>query len=199
MSALARTLKGEFRDKETRHVYCDEFLNASIATQIKVLREQRHLTQSQLAEMAGLAQRRIAALEDVNYSSWTINVLRRLAEALDLALTIQFESFGEKLTAIEEFGRESLERPSFDNDPVFKAATTSAFMPSKEVQKALTGNGANNEGLGLGANSTNMIEGLANRQKATEQRDSVSLRRIEPPLRSPGNLSLSRSEQKIWF
>lgn len=120
MSELTDTLREEFKDKETRHIYCDEFLNSSIATQIKVLREQRGLTQRELAERADMRQERISVLEDVNYSAWTINVLRRLAEAFDLTLTVKFESFGEKLFAIEDMSRETLEKPSFDEDPVFQ-------------------------------------------------------------------------------
>lgn len=124
MSELTETLREEFKDKETRHIYSDEFLNSSIATQIKVLREQRGLTQRELAERAGMRQERISVLEDVNYSSWTINVLRRLAEAFDLTLTVKFESFGEKLFAIEDMSRETLEKPSFDEDPVFQDTVT---------------------------------------------------------------------------
>ncbi|MGA9994835.1 MAG: helix-turn-helix transcriptional regulator [Pyrinomonadaceae bacterium] len=140
MSELTETLRKEFKDKETRQVYCDEFLNSSIATQIKVLREQRGLTQKELAEQADMRQERISVLEDVNYSSWTINVLRRLAEAFDLTLTVKFESFGEKLFAIEDMSRETLEKPSFDEDPVFQETqdinTTwfVAFDPDKEAE-----------------------------------------------------------------
>ena len=126
MNELLEQLKTEWTDKETRQVYCDEFLNASIATQIKVLREQRGLTQAQLAALAGMMQPRIAALEDVNYSSWTVNVLRRLAEAFDLALTLEFDSFGEKLRDIESFSGETLQRPSFEQDPVFQVGAFSA-------------------------------------------------------------------------
>ena len=133
MKELIKRLKEEFKDKETRHVYCDEFLNASIATQIKVLREQRNWTQSQLAERTGMKQSRIVVLEDVNYSSWNINVLRRLAEAYDLTLTIKFESFGEKLAAIESFSKEALEKPSFDDDPIFQDA---GFIANEKVPLA---------------------------------------------------------------
>ena len=41
MSELVEKLRDEFRDKEYRHAYADECLNTMIATQIKVLREQR--------------------------------------------------------------------------------------------------------------------------------------------------------------
>jgi transcriptional regulator with XRE-family HTH domain len=119
MNELIDKLREEFKDKETRRIYVDDFLNTYIATQIKVLREQRELTQDQLAGLANMRQERISVLEDVDYSSWTINVLRRLAEAFDLRLSVKFESFGSFLNEFETFGRSALERPSFEDDPVF--------------------------------------------------------------------------------
>jgi transcriptional regulator with XRE-family HTH domain len=123
MSELFEKLREEFKDKETRRIYVDDFLNTSIATQIKVLREQRGLTQAQLAELAGMRQERISVLEDIDYSAWTINVLRRLAEAFDLRLSVKFESFGSFLYEFESFSRGTLERPSFEDDAVFHGAT----------------------------------------------------------------------------
>jgi transcriptional regulator with XRE-family HTH domain len=132
MSELTEKFKEEFKDKETRRVYVDDFLNTVIATQIKVLREQRCLTQAQLAELADMRQERISVLEDVDYSSWTINVLRRLAEAFDLRLSVKFESFGSFLHEFDTFGRKALEKPSFDDDPAFQnvaagVSTTTAY------------------------------------------------------------------------
>lgn len=126
MNELTKKFREEFKDKETRRIYVDDFLNASIATQIKVLREQRGLTQAQLAELAEMRQERISVLEDVDYSSWTINVLRRIAEALDLRLSVKFESFGSFLHEFETFGRKSLERASFDDDPTFQPSPTTS-------------------------------------------------------------------------
>lgn len=40
MNGLVKNLKHEFADEEYRHSYAESFLNSSIATQIKVLREQ---------------------------------------------------------------------------------------------------------------------------------------------------------------
>ncbi len=121
MSDLTKILKKEFRDKEYRHAYVDEFLNVSIATQIKVLREQRKWTQTELAELVAppMKQTRISIMENVNYSSWSINTLRKLAEAFDLTLRVSFEGFGERLKDIERIKREALERPSFEDDPAF--------------------------------------------------------------------------------
>ena len=49
MNGLVKNLKHEFADEEYRHSYAESFLNSSIATQIKVLREQRKWRQADLA------------------------------------------------------------------------------------------------------------------------------------------------------
>jgi len=56
MSPWAEQLKKLFKDKEYRHGYVDDFLNTSIATQIKVLRERRDWSQEELADKAGMKQ-----------------------------------------------------------------------------------------------------------------------------------------------
>ena len=56
-----------------------------VATQIKVLREQRVMTQAALAEKADMRQPRLSVMEDAGYSNWSINTLKRLARAFDLA------------------------------------------------------------------------------------------------------------------
>lgn len=123
ISDLADKLKKAFKSKEYRHAYADEFLNTSIATQIKALREQeqRKWTQAELGSRVNppMKQTRISVMENVNYSSWSINTLRKLAEAFDLRLRVSFESFGSLVEEIEQFNRKALERPSFDDDPVF--------------------------------------------------------------------------------
>lgn len=120
---LVDKLKNAFKSKEYRHAYADEFLNTSIATQIKVLREQqqRKWTQAELGNRVNplMRQTRISVMENVNYSSWSINTLRKLAEAFDLRLRVSFESFGSLVEEIEQFNRTALERDSFENDPVF--------------------------------------------------------------------------------
>lgn len=119
MSELTKNWIREFQDKETRHIYAENFLNTYIATQLKVLREDREWTQQHLAEETGMKQERISVLEDVNYDSWTIKTLKRFAKAFDLRLSIKFESFGSFLTDYDNFNREYLKRPSFDKDPAF--------------------------------------------------------------------------------
>lgn len=120
MNNSANPLREAFKDKDYRHGYVDEFLNASIATQIKVLREQHGWSQKELGEHADkMLQPRISVMENVNYSSWSIKILRKIAEAFDLTLRVSFESFGTRAGDIEKFSRKNLERLSFEEDPYF--------------------------------------------------------------------------------
>ncbi|HLM83429.1 MAG TPA: helix-turn-helix domain-containing protein [Terriglobales bacterium] len=121
MSELVDKLRGEFQDEEYRHAYADECLNTMIATQIKVLREQRDMTQKSLAMKTGMLQPRLSVLEDASYSSWSISSLRRLARAFDLTLKVSFESFTSFILDFESMGRAALERVSFTDDPLFKS------------------------------------------------------------------------------
>ena len=120
LNEIKTSLLEEFHDPEYREVYTDEFLNSKIATQIKVLREQRKWTQEELGDRAEMKQERIAVLENVNYESWTLSVLRRFAKAFDLRLDVEFKEFGSFFEDFANFGRESLERDSFDEDRVFQ-------------------------------------------------------------------------------
>lgn len=120
MSELVERLKKELQNEDYRYAYDEEFSNARIATQLKILREQQELKQSELADLAGMKQSRISELENVNYNSWSISTLRRLARALGVRLSFAFEGWGELLPEAESFGRKALERPRFEKDPAFQ-------------------------------------------------------------------------------
>lgn len=116
MSELANELKEAYKDKEFAHASVQEFLNIYIATQIKVLREQRGWTQKELADKVGMKQSRISVLENVNYSRWSIATLEKLAEAFDVAIDFSFEGFTKKIYDIDNFSRESLMRARREDD-----------------------------------------------------------------------------------
>jgi transcriptional regulator with XRE-family HTH domain len=106
-------------DPETRQEYAASLLYAHIALQIKTLRQQRGWSQAKLAQLAGKHQSQISEMESIDFSSWKISTLMKLAEAFDLALTVSFESFGTFLDEAASLGRDALERPSFADDPAF--------------------------------------------------------------------------------
>lgn len=105
-------LKARFKDAAYAHAYMETFFNAAIATQIKVLREQRGLTQGELAELTSMKQARISVLENVDYGTWNVKTLRRLAEAFDVVLKVSFESFGQAIEEVGSFSRETLQKPT---------------------------------------------------------------------------------------
>lgn len=112
MSDSRKELFEEFEDAETAYGYLEEFQNIYIASQIKALRKQRGWTQEQLGSKAGMKQTRIHKLEDVNYDSWSIKTLRRLAEAFDVGLRVSFESVGTMINDIVNMDEQSLRRTS---------------------------------------------------------------------------------------
>jgi transcriptional regulator with XRE-family HTH domain len=122
MSELVDKLRSEFQNEDYRHSYAEECVNTMIATQIKVLREERTLTQSSLAQKAEMAQPRLSVMESADYSNWSVNTLKRLARAFDLALSVKFEAFSEVILDFEEMSKDTLSRPSFKDDPMFRSA-----------------------------------------------------------------------------
>ena len=107
---LKSKLRERFKDAEYAHSYMETFINAAIATQIKVLREQRGLTQGELAELTSMKQERISVLENVDYGTWNVKTLRRLAEAFDVVLKVSFETFSQAIEGVDSFSREALQR-----------------------------------------------------------------------------------------
>ena len=120
MNELLAVLKKEFEDEEYRCGYAESFLSSLIATQMRVLRQQRGFSQKRLAELMGTKQPAISRLEDVNYSTWRVATLKKIARALGVRLKISFETFGDLLHEDIGFTRESLQRPDFKDDPAFK-------------------------------------------------------------------------------
>ena len=116
MSELVERLTQEFADKDYAHAYMEAHASSRIATQIKVLREQRNLTQAQLATLSGMMQERISTIEDVDYDAWTIKTLRKLARAFDTHVQISFVSFSEGILDVANLNRKRLEVESREAD-----------------------------------------------------------------------------------
>lgn len=116
MSELAQKITEEFSNKNYAYGYMESHVDAAIAAQIKTLREQRGLTQAQLAELAGMKQERVCALEDVDYSAWTVKTLRKLAKAFDVHLQVRFAPFSKGILDVVNLSKESLKVTPRDED-----------------------------------------------------------------------------------
>lgn len=112
-------LKKKMSDREYRRAFAEGFLDDSLALQIRTLREKRQLSQDDLAERTGMKQATISRIENSEYGRWTISTLKRLARALDLPLSVRFQSWGELLDDASHFTPECLSIPGFERDPAF--------------------------------------------------------------------------------
>lgn len=116
-------------DLDYRSAVNRAFSEVRIAKQLKVLRETRDvpLTQVQLANKAEMKQSRISELEGMNYSSWSISTLERLAKALGVGFKYSFVGWGELVPEIVGgLSREALFVPSFENDSAFRGGAAQA-------------------------------------------------------------------------
>jgi len=117
MSGISKALRSELRDPEYSEGYAESFLNSYIATQIKVIREQRKLTQADVAKEMGTTQTAISRIENVNYPAWNIKTLKKLARAFHVRLRVSFETYGTLPWEVDHFTREALQRAPREEDP----------------------------------------------------------------------------------
>jgi HTH-type transcriptional regulator/antitoxin HipB len=123
MSASRNNPIEEFKDKDYRESYAEDFLHTSIAMQVRTVREQRGMTQQELADEIETKQTAISRIENVNNRSRNLRTLVKVAFALGCRLRVSLETFG-SLVSDEgpRFSRETMQRPDFGHDPVFAPA-----------------------------------------------------------------------------
>jgi DNA-binding transcriptional regulator YiaG len=80
VNELVEGLKQTLKDEDSRYVYADTAVNALVSAQIKALREDRKLSQKELAELVGTKQSGISRLEKADYATWKIGRFGNSAE-----------------------------------------------------------------------------------------------------------------------
>jgi transcriptional regulator with XRE-family HTH domain len=111
-----RKIWDRFHDKEYREEYLAAKISGGLAAQIFSLREQRGWTQYDLAAKANMKQPRISKLEE-SCENVSVNTLKKLASAFDVALSVEFVSFGK---IVEHIISQRIDKPipSFSNDVI---------------------------------------------------------------------------------
>jgi transcriptional regulator with XRE-family HTH domain len=122
MNDLVNDLEGLFQDEEARYAYAESFSNANIAAQIKLLRENAAMNQGQLAQAMGTKQSGVSRLENVNYSAWKIETLRKIARVFGVRLKVSFEEFGTIIDEVQGFTKRNLLPRRFEDDPAFNGS-----------------------------------------------------------------------------
>jgi transcriptional regulator with XRE-family HTH domain len=125
MSLLSRAglLSRIRRSKEARARLVASNLDKGIAFQIHATRDKRDWSQAELAAAAGMGQNNVSRLESPDYGRYTISSLKRIAQALDVALVVRFVPYSQYIdwlsgTPFPDFGLrpESLAVPSFEDE-----------------------------------------------------------------------------------
>ena len=83
------------RGKKTRSQLVASNLSEGVAFQIRATRDRRGMTQIDLAREAGMTQNNLSRLESPDYGKHTITSLKRIADALDVALVVRFVPFSQ--------------------------------------------------------------------------------------------------------
>ncbi len=124
MNELLENLIEDFQNEEARYAYSESVANAYVSEQIKRLREDRGLSQEELAELVGTKQSGISRLQSKDYSAWKVETLRKLAKAFGVRLRISFEEFGTITNDIAGFNEGNLVPRKFADDPIFNPPAT---------------------------------------------------------------------------
>ncbi|WP_213761800.1 helix-turn-helix transcriptional regulator [Caballeronia sp. dw_19] len=96
-------------DHEFGHAYLEEQANLRIAAQVRALRLARNWTQEQLAENSGMKQARVSKIESADFESVTLTTLRKLSEAFDVHLKVEFADVASALLDLSNLSKSRLE------------------------------------------------------------------------------------------
>jgi transcriptional regulator with XRE-family HTH domain len=132
-SVKRQLLEGFRTSKEYRHAFVEEKVRTGIAAQIKAIREQRRMTQPQLAGEMERSQSWVSRLEDPNQPPPTISTLLQVAMAFDVDLDIRFDSFSELLDRLGRMGPDSFEVPAFEEDPGLQTDTSGSDTDVSDI------------------------------------------------------------------
>ncbi len=124
LSKAGRTTAARIRrNKEARRRLVSSNVDKGIAFQIRATRESRGWSQTDLADKAEMAQNNISRLESPDYGKQTISSLKRIANALDVALVVRLVPFGQYIDWLSETPHldlglrpDALAVPSFEDE-----------------------------------------------------------------------------------
>jgi transcriptional regulator with XRE-family HTH domain len=121
------------QDKEYREEYSSD-VGTGLAFQIRLLRERNGWTQERLAQLTDKRQETISQWENPNYGSYTLNSLKSLAVAFDIALLVKFVPFSELVEWNASLTPERLAPPSFTEENATRRVTS---RPSPKLVMAV--------------------------------------------------------------
>ena len=125
-------LLNSLENEEYRREYAAD-VGTGLAFQIHLLREKRKWTQEDLATRMGKRQETISQWENPTYGRYTLNTLKELAAAFDVALTVRFIPFSELVDWSVNLDPERLAPKSFEEERRAEKETVSRMSTSDVV------------------------------------------------------------------
>ena len=83
-------LREDMKDPEFKKHYQEERQALKLAIKIAELRDQKGLSQQELAKLMGTSQQAISRIESGEYEGFTLKTLEKIAEATGMRIKIEF-------------------------------------------------------------------------------------------------------------
>jgi len=83
-------LREDIKDPEFKKYYQEERQALKLAMKIAELRDQKGLSQQELAKLMGTSQQAISRIESGAYEGFTLKTLEKIAEATGMRVKIEF-------------------------------------------------------------------------------------------------------------
>lgn len=125
-------LRKRLTNKKHRDAFVSACVDQTIPFQIRAMRlaRERNWTQKELASRAKMKQERISVCENPNYGRFSLQTLKQIASAFDVALIVRFAPFSELVEWESNLSPESLEVQNFEKEEYFKEKDESEFTSS---------------------------------------------------------------------
>lgn len=111
------------KNKKYREAFSSD-VGTGLAFQVRLIREHLGWNQEQLGKKTGKAQPTIAQLENPDYGRFSLDSLKRLANAFDVALMVRFVPFSELVDWTVGLTPECLTPPSFGEEEHYYVAAS---------------------------------------------------------------------------
>ena len=105
-------------NKEYREAFVDTEISTGLAFQIRAMRLLKKWSQKALAIRIGTKQEAISRLENPDYGKFSLETLRKIASAFDVALLVRFVPFSELINRVSSLSPRDIEVPSFSDEDV---------------------------------------------------------------------------------
>jgi transcriptional regulator with XRE-family HTH domain len=116
---LSKSMEKTFlalKNRKSREAYVEAELVNGLAHQIRILRQQRGWTQTQLAAKMGTTQTTVSRLEDPSYGRYTMRTLLALCRVFDVAFFVRFMPFSKFVSATWDTRPEHFEAATYEDE-----------------------------------------------------------------------------------